>query len=104
MTRNRLLPVVTLLVGIAVGWSVHGRARAHHPSPLTFNFRPGQEIRVIQPALSGDAWRLTPFAVNRDENKVLFDEPPSDPAKIWLVTYDGVIVSCRSEQAPSQHP
>ena len=96
--------ILALVVGVAIGWAVSGRTKATRPNPLAFNFAPGHEIRIVQPALSGDAWRLTPFAVHHDDHKVLFDEPPSDPAKAWIVTYDGVIVSCRSEQAPSQHP
>ena len=104
MSRNRLIPVVAFVVGLAVGWSIHGRSQTQRPSPLAFNFTPGHEIRIVQPALSGNDWKLKPFAVHRDERKVLFDEPPADASQIWLVTYDGVIVSCRSEQAPSQHP
>ena len=105
MRQVRIISIcLSLIAGIAIGWSIHGRTKTQHPSPLSFNFPAGHDIRIVQPALSGDEWRLKPFAVHYNDRKILFDDPPADSSHIWLVTYDGVIVSCRSEQAPSQHP
>lgn len=105
-SRRSVSYVLVLLFGIAAGWSVAGRVKSRsHPNPFTVTFEPGHEIRVHpQPSISGDEIHLIPFAVSSGGHRVKVGESPDDPKQLWLVTYDGVIVSCRSTQAPSQQP
>lgn len=100
--------IVFLLIGIAIGWSVHGRSqggRLGQHNPFTVTFEPGHELRILpQPSISGDELHLVPFAVSSGGHRTKVGESPTDPKDLWLVTYDGVIVSCRSKQSPSQQP
>ena len=105
MSRNRLIPVVTLLVGIVVGWSVHGRSRAQaRVDATTITLQPERELLIVQSEKPGNSFHLVPFAVKRGEHRETFGEGPADANQLWLVTYDDVVISCRSEQAPSQQP
>src|SRR5690349_23857587 len=92
MNRNRLIPVLAgFVVGAMVGWAVHGRVNGHtHTNPFTVTFEPGHEIRIAQPGLSGNDWRLVPYAVNNGEHRNKVGESPDDPKQIWLVTYDEI--------------
>lgn len=97
--------VIAFIVGFMVSWVIHERTKPiSRRNPFSITIEPGHEFRIVRPSLSGNDWKLKPFAVHRDERKILFDEPPADASQIWLITYNGVIVSCRSEQTPSQQP
>lgn len=108
MSRNQIVSVaIALLVGLAVGWAVHGRSQVRtieRTGPLAITFSAGHELRIVQSEKPGNSFRLIPFAVKRGEHRDTFGDAPADPLQLWLVTYDDVVISCRSEQAKPQHP
>lgn len=100
MNRNRLLPVVTFLVGLAVGWSVHGRNQAQHPEPYRMPeaLVSAKHISVYQPRVPEQpANDMTPISIQHGNDLMFLDEPPANPKDVVLISFDhgAFLITCK---------
>lgn len=97
-TRRSASYLLALVIGIAIGWAVHGRAlvphRGEHVPDLTIES--DKHLMVYQPRKPQDAITLVPFAVSRGGERRQWSDAPADPDALWLVSWDDgtTVVSC----------
>ena len=100
MSRNRLIPVAAFVVGLAVGWAIQGRAKAHrHESPrMPDALISAKHVSIYQPRRPEvPAADFEPISIQHGSDLVFLSEAPADPKDVVLISFDhgALLVTCK---------
>jgi hypothetical protein len=101
MKCNRLLLIVTFVIGLSAGWVVRPR---HSPGAAGMHINPAEPLTIYQIDPPGDPtrhYKLVPHSYSVGNTvRSIVDRPPNRP--VWLVNLANgrIIIACTLDPAP----